>query len=233
MRRSLVCLLLALTVTAGCGNGGLLQPTETSAIRVTNAAPDAPPVNILFRGGEIARSLAYGFGRPYVYLASGSAPIDVENNVGDILLDYPVTLAGGSAYTFAITGSVSALQPVLLTDDTTAAPSGSFKVRLVHLAPLGPAMDLYVTTPNADLGTATPVATGIAYTKASAYVTAAPGSVQFRLTQTGTTTVLQDAGMFPFSSGQGVTLFLYGSAGAGGGGAPYATQLVWDHAGTN
>ena len=126
MRRSLVCLLLALTLTSGCGNGGVLQPSELSAIRVYNATPDAPAVNFFFRGGEIAHSLAYGFGRLYVYLAAGTAPIDVENSVGDILLDYPVTLAGGGAYTFAITGSVSALQPVFLTDDTTAAPKGSF-----------------------------------------------------------------------------------------------------------
>jgi hypothetical protein len=233
MRRSLVCLLLALTLTAGCGNGGLLQPTELSAIRVYNAAPDAAPVNILFRGGEIAHALAYGFGRLYVYLAAGTAPIDVENSVGDILLDYPVTLAGGGAYTFAITGSVTALQPVFLTDDTTAAPKGSFKVRLVHLAPLGPAMDLYVTAPGADLTTATPVATGIAYANASAYVTAGAGSVQLRLTQTGTTTVLRDVGTFTLGSGQGVTLFLIGNAGAGGGGAPYTSQLVADHVGTN
>jgi hypothetical protein len=233
MRRSLVCLLLALTLTAGCGNGGLLQPTELSAVRVYNAAPDAAPVNILFRGGEIAHALAYGFGRLYVYLAAGTAPIDVENSVGDILLDYPVTLAGGGAYTFAITGSVTALQPVFLTDDTTAAPKGSFKVRLVHLAPLGPAMDLYVTAAGADLTTATPVATGIPYTKTSAYVTAAAGSVQLRLTQTGTTTVLRDVGTFTLGSGQGVTLFLIGNAGAGGGGAPYTSQLVADHSGTN
>jgi hypothetical protein len=235
MRRSLVCLSLALTLTAtaGCGNGDLLQPTELSAIRVYNASPDAPPVNILFRNGQIAQSLAYGFGRLYVYLAAGSASLGVQNSVGDILLDYPVTLAGGSSYTFAITGSVSALEPVLLTDDTTAAPTGSFKVRLVHLAPLGPAMDLFVTAQGADLSTATPVATGIGFKQASAYVTAPPGSVQLRLTQTGTTTVLRDVGTFTLSSGQGVTLFLIGNAGAGGGGAPYNSQLVADHVGTN
>jgi hypothetical protein len=235
MRRSLVCLSLALvlTATAGCGNGGLLQPTELSAIRVTNASPDAPAVNFLFRNGELARGVPSGSGRQYVYLAAGSASLDVENSVGDILLDYPVTLAGGSAYTFAITGSVSALQPLLLTDDTTAAPSGSYKVRLVHLAPLGPAMDLYATVPNADLSTVTPVATGIGFKQASAYVTAPVANVQLRLTQTGTTTVLREVGTFPLSSGQGVTLFLYGSTGAGGGGAPYTSNLVADHSGTN
>jgi hypothetical protein len=233
MRRSLVCLSLALALTAGCGNGGLLQPGDLSAIRLTNAAPDAPPVDILFRNGQIAQALAYGFGRPYVYLAPGSSDIVVQNNAGDILLDYPTTLAGGSSYTFAITGSVSALQPVFLTDDTTAAPTGSFKIRLVHLAPLGPPMDLYATAAGADLSSATPIATNIAYTKASAYVTAPAGSVELRLAQTGTTTVLREVGTFPLNSGQGFTLFLYGSAGVGGGGAPYTSNMVADHVGTN
>ena len=235
MRRSLVCLSLALSLTAaaGCGNGQLLQPNELSAIRVTNASPDAPAVNFLFRNGELAHSVLSGSGRQYVYLAAGSASLDVENAVGDILLDYPATLAGGSSYTFAITGSVSALQPLLFTDDTTAAPTGSFKIRLLHLAPLGPAMDLYATAQGADLSTATPVVAGIGFTQASAYVTAPAGNVQLRLTQAGTTTVLREVGTLPLSSGQGVTLLLYGSTGAGGGGAPYTSNLVADHAGTN
>jgi uncharacterized protein DUF4397 len=235
MRRSFVSLSLALGLTAGCGNGGVLGPSDFAALRVYNASPDSPPVDILLRGGVIASSLAYGFGRRYVYVNGGAGEIRVQNSAtSDPLLSYQATMDKAGAYTFAVTGTSGSLQPVFLTDDTTAAPTGSFKLRMVHLAPLGPAMDLYITGPSDDLAAATPAIVGLGFTAASAYITAAPGSdVRFRITQAGTKTVLREVGTFSVTSGQGVTLFLIGSAGAGGGGAPYSSQLVADHAGTN
>jgi hypothetical protein len=231
MRHRLACMLLALTLAAGCGTGGTLQPNEISAVRVYNAVPDSPPLNFKLRGAQLTSGLAYGFGRFYVYANAGNATLDVENNVGDILLDYPTTLAGGVAYTFAVTGTLTSLKPVFLVDDTTAAPAGNFKIRLIHLAPLGPAMDLYITGPTDDIATATPVVTGLSYANASTYVTAPAGSARLRLTGTGSKTVLRDVGTFTFNSGQGVSVFLIGNAGAGGGGAPYSSQVVADHAG--
>lgn len=230
MRHPLACLLLGLTLTAGCGTGGTLQPNELSAIRVYNAAPDSPALNIFLRSAPIASSLAYGFGRFYVFVAAGPGIIEAQNNVGDVLLDYPATLAGGAAYTFAVTGTLAAPKPVFLVDDTTAAPAGTFKTRLIHLAPLGPAMDLYITGPTGDITTATPVVTGLAYASASAYVTAPAGDSRLVLTQTGSKTVLYDSGIITaFNSGRSVSAFLIGQAGAGGGGAPYSVQLVADH----
>lgn len=228
MRHSLAGLLLALTLTAGCGNGGILQPAELSAIRVYNGSPDSPPLNFYLRGGQLTSGLAYGFGRFYVFTAAAAAAIDVQNAVGDILLDYPTTLAGGVAYTFAITGPIATPQAVFLVDDTTAASTGNFKARIIHLATLGPPVDVYIT-PTTDISTATPLATGVAFTHASAYVTAPAGTAHIQLTTTGTKTVLRDVGSITFPSGQGVSVFFIGKSGAGGGGAPYTSQVVADH----
>ena len=233
MRRSLLAPLFALTLSlaAACGTGGTLTPSEVSALRLYNASPDSPPVDIFLRGGQIAQGLAYGFGRLYIFVNPGTGQLlEVRDNVTDaVLLDYTATLTNGSAYTFAMTGLSGSRQGVFITDDTTAAPAGNFKVRLLHLAPLGPAMDLYITDANADLTTVTPLATGITYTNTSAYVTAPIGSKQIRLTESGTKTVLRDGGTFDFTSGQSVTMFLIGAPGAAGGGAPYSSQLVADH----
>ena len=232
MRRSVTCWLLALTLTTACGNGGVTDPSNLSALRVYHASPDSPAIDIFLRGGAVTQGLAYGFGRLYVYVQAGTGQIEVQNNAtSDVLLDYSADLAAGTPYTFALTGVAGSLQPVFLADDTTAAPSGTFKTRLIHLAPLGPPMDLYITGPADDITTATPVATGIAFSKASAYVTAPVGSKKLRLTQAGTKTVLREVGTFTFTSGQGVSLFVIGKSGTGGGGAPYLSQLVADHAG--
>ena len=228
MRHSLAGLLLALSLTAGCGNGGILQPTELSAIRIYNASPDSPPLNFYLRGGQLNSGLAYGFGRFYVFTAAGPATLDVQNSVGDILLDYPTTLAGGVAYTFAITGPIATPQAVFLVDDTTAALAGNFKARIIHLATQGPPVDVYVT-PTTDISAATPLATGVTYTNASAYITAPAGTAHIQLTTSGTKTILRDVGAIPYTSGQGVSVFFIGKSGAGGGGAPYSSSVVADH----
>lgn len=232
MRHSLAGLLLALSLTAGCGNGGALQPNEISALRVYNAVPDSPPLNFYLRGAQLTSGLAYGFGRLYVLVSAGAVTLDIQNNVGDILLDYPTTLTGGAAYTFAVTGTLASLRQVFLVDDTTAAPTGNFKVRLIHLATSGPTMDLYIAGPTGDISTATPAVTGLSFANASGYATAPAGSVRLMLTETGSKTVLYDSGPITgLTSGRSVSAFLIGKAGAGGGGAPYSVQLVADHAG--
>jgi hypothetical protein len=235
MRRPLFSWLLALTFTAGCGNSDVLDPGDRAALRLYNAVPDSPPVDIALRGAVLDQGLAFGFGRFYTYVLSGSGQIDVTNSAtGDILLGHPAVLETGSAYTFAFAGTMASPQGLLFTDDTTAAPSGSFKVRMLQLAPLGPAMDLYITEAAAtDIATATPVVSGLAFPLASPYVTGTAGSVRLWVTEVGTKTVLRNHGPVTFASGQGATLFVIGKAGAGGGGAPFSTQLIADHAGTN
>jgi uncharacterized protein DUF4397 len=233
MRRSVGTVFAALTLSlsAACGTGGTLGPSEVSALRFENASPDSPPVDIFLRGGQVVQGLPYASGHPYIFVNPGSGQlIEVRDNVtDDVLLDYTASLAAGSAYTFAFTGLAGSRQGLLFTDDTSAASAGNFKVRVLHLAPLGPAMDLYITDANADLTAEQPLATGITYPNPSAYVTAPIGHKQLRLTESGTKTVLRDVGTFDFTSGQSVTLFLIGAPGSGGGGAPYSSNLVADH----
>jgi hypothetical protein len=229
MRRFLAAATLALL--AACGNGGALEPTQLSAIRLYNGSFDSPAVNVFLRGTVLSQGLAFGHGQFHVFVQPGTALIEVRTVIeDDVLLDFTAALAAGSSYTFAFTGPASAQVPVFLLDDTTAAPAGNFKIRLIHLAPLGPSMDLYATGVNDDVNSATPVLTATAYTKASSYVNVPVGNLRLRATQAGTKTVLWDTrDAVNFTSGQGISLFLIGKAGAGGGGAPYQGQLVADH----
>ena len=233
MRRSVGTVFSALTLSlaAACGTGGTLTPSEVSALRLYYASPVAPLVDIFLRGGQIAQGLQYAHGRFYVYVNPGTNQLlEVRDNVTDaVLLDYTTSLTNGTAYTFAMAGLSGSRQGVLFTDDTSAAAAGNFKVRLLHLAPLAPAMDLYITDPGTDLSTVSPLAAGIAYTNPSAYVSAPIGTKLIQLTESGTKTVLCTAGPIDFTTGQSVTQFFVGAAGSAGGGAPYTCQLVADH----
>jgi hypothetical protein len=233
MRRSVGTVFTALTLSlaTACGTGGTLTPSEVSALRIFNASPDSPPANFFLRGGQIQQAVPYANGRFYIFVNPGTNQLlEVRDNVtDDVLLDYTASFTNGTAYTFAMIGIAGSRQGVLFTDDTSAAPAGNFKVRMLNLARLGPAMDLYITDPGADLTTVAPVAPGIAYPSVSAYVPAPIGNKLVQLTQAGTKTVLCSAGPIQFTTGQAVSQFVTGAAGASGGGAPYTCPLVADH----
>ncbi len=233
MRRTGATLFAALTLplAAACGTGGTLGPSEVAALRLYNASPDSPPADIFLRGGQVAQGLAYAHGLFYIFINPGTNQLlEVRDNVSDaVLLDYTASFTSGTAYTFAMIGLAGSRQGVLFTDDTSAAPAGTFKVRVLNLARLGPALDLYITDPGTDLTPVTPLATGIAYPNAGAYVAAPIGNKLIQLTQTGTKTVLCSAGPIDFTTGQSVSQFMVGAAGSAGGGAPYTCSLVADH----
>jgi len=226
MKPLLKLALLALPVAAACNSNATTSPSNSAEVRVINASPDAGPLDFYFQSTLGVDSLPYSFANPYVFVQSGTVDLAVRSHGAiNLLLESAPTFSVGSFYTYAVTGTSASLSSVLLTDDTTAAPSGSFKLRMVHLAPAGPAMDLYYTGPTDDITAATPIATAVAFKSATAYLTPAIGSGRLRVTQTGTKTVVIDSGTLTFSNGQVSTLFVIGSP-TNGGGAPYSGEFL-------
>ena len=225
MRHFLTFALLALPLAGAC-NSNTTSPANSAELRVINASPDAGPLDVYIGGGLAVDSLPYSFANPYVFVQSGTIDVSVRShNAINVLLEAGPTYNAGVFYTFAIAGLSASLSAVALVDDTTAAPAGSFKLRMVHLAPAGPAMDLYYTGPSDDINAATPIATAVAFKGTTNYLTPAIGSNRIRVTQTGTKTVLIDSGTLAFTNGQVSTLFVIGSS-TNGGGAPYSGQLL-------
>lgn len=224
--RSLVrCALLALPLAVACNNS-TTSPANSAELRVISASPDAGPLDVYIESTLAVDSLAYTLANPYVFVQSGTIDVAVRaHNTINVLLETGPTYNTGQFSTFIVTGLAASLSAVELTDDTTSAPSGSFKLRMVHLAPAGPPMDLYYTGPTDDLTTATPIATNVAFKSATAYLTPAIGSGRLRVTQAGTKTVLIDSGTFTFTNGQVSTLFVFGNP-TNGGGAPYSGEFL-------
>ena len=220
MRRLVRWALLALPLAAAC-NSSTTTPANSAELRIINASPDAGPLDVYVGGALAVDSLPYESANPYVFVQSGAIDVAVRShNAINVLIETSPTYNSGQFYTFIAAGTSAALSAVELVDDTTAAPSGSFKLRLVHLAPAGPAMDLYYTGPADDLNAVTPIATAVAFKGTTNYLTPAIGSARIRITQAGTKTVLIDSGTLTFSNGQVSTVFVLGDQSTGGG-APY------------
>jgi len=220
MRQLVRWALLALPVAAAC-NSSTTTPANSAELRVINASPDAGALDVYVGGALAVDSMPYEFANPYVFVQSGTIDVAVRaHNAINVLLETSPTYNAGQFYTFIAAGTSASLSAVELVDDTTAAPSGSFKLRMVHLAPAGPAMDLYYTGPTDDLNAATPIAAAVAFKGTTNYLTPAIGSARIRVTQAGTKTVLIDSGTLTFSNGQVSTVFVLGDQSTGGG-APY------------
>ncbi len=225
MKPWFVCALLALALVAGCSSSAT-SPANSAKLRVINASPGTGPIDVYLQTALAVDSLPYSAANPYVFVQSGTVDVAVRSHGAiNVLLETGPSFTVGAFYTFAVTGPSGALTDVFLTDDTTSAASGNFKLRMVHLAPAGSAMDLYYTGPSDDLTTATPIATAVAFTGSTGYLTPPIGTSRIRVTQAGTKTVLIDSGTLTFTTGQVSTLFVIGNP-TNGGGAPYSGEFL-------
>jgi hypothetical protein len=109
-------------------------------------------------------------------------------------------------------------------------------MRIVNMSPTAGAVDVFVTAAGADLSTATPRVSGLAYQAASSYFTVAPGSYVIRAVPAGTapasrnasvtvTSATQAAPTIAFAGGTGRTGVLADNS---GGGAPLRAVAIVD-----
>jgi len=136
-----------------------------------------------------------------------------------------VTLADGTDYTVIASDLVAQITPIVLQDDNTAPAAGNARVRAIHGAPSAPSVDIYVTAPDADLATATPVLTGVAFGDVADYLEVPAGEYQVRITPAGTKLVAIDSGALTLESGQVRTAI---AVDAPGGGAPFDLLVLAD-----
>jgi hypothetical protein len=122
------------------------------------------------------------------------------------------TLVAGHPSTFvAFPGTGTTVNFETLANDFTAA-AGQAGLRVFNATAITTAFDVFVTAPNAPLGT--PTLTNVAAGKSSAFVSVAAGQVQIRVTATGTTNNPVDLGTQTLDAGVNTTLVIAPGAAA-------------------
>ncbi|HYS69846.1 MAG TPA: DUF4397 domain-containing protein, partial [Gemmatimonadaceae bacterium] len=119
-----------------------------------------------------------------------------------------------------------------ITSDANPVPAASqVEVRILNLSPSAGALDVFVTAPNADLSTATPTASNLAYQAASPYVVFAPATYQVRAVPAGTAAAARSSSIvltinnIALAGGTGRTVVVADRA---AGGAPLAGFVLSD-----
>ncbi|MDQ6769247.1 MAG: DUF4397 domain-containing protein [Gemmatimonadota bacterium] len=242
----------ALAIAAvGCGTKDAPSPLEplgpTGRVRFVNLVtdPNRNPVNAILEGVPFGAGLVYTASTPatlpspatalYSAVLSGDRSIvlkktsDTNVTVGTITF----TIATGEDRTVYATGGTggAAVTSFVTTDANPVPTSSQVELRIVNMSPSAGALDYFVTAPNADLSTATPVAANLAYKGVSSYIVLAPGTYQVRAVPAGTAPGARAASVsatinnLALAGGTGRTVV---TADAATGGTPIAAFVLTD-----
>lgn len=200
MKRMISTLLMAFALVASI----LITPTATFAatvaappaqpgvltyLRVINASPDAPNLDVYVNGQRVLRNVRFRQVTGYVTVTPGESLVHMVRAGrslarGPVYIEQTVTMEHGKAYTVAAAGLLANVKGLTFTDDWDAPGKGQAKVRVVHLSPDAPAIDVFA----APIGTqeSAKVVSNLAFGQASEYVLINSGGWNFDVKAAGT-----------------------------------------------
>lgn len=231
MKRALSSALVFVAMAGlgiGCSDDAVTTaPIQEARVRVLHASPDAPSVDVLVDGQVVLTNMPFKAFSAYLAVPAGARNLRVRATADPnlVVMDVTPTLAASTDYTLIARNLVASIEPWLLTDDTTTPATGQFKLRLVHAAPGAPAVDIYVTTPGADLSVSTPILTDLPYAGASSYLAVPADTYRVRICPANTKTVAIDSGALTLTAGQIRTAVAVDSP---DGGAPFGAVVLPD-----
>jgi hypothetical protein len=157
-------------------------PGKTN-VRVIHASYDAPAVDVSVNGTNAISGLAYGISSGYAELDAGEAAIRVTptGQTQPVVINADLVLEDDLEYTIFASGALANIAPVVAVDDRSPVADMA-KIRLVHLSPDAPVVDLRLN--NAD---GPNVFSTVLFGDAVAYTEVAQGSYVFAVATKGST----------------------------------------------
>lgn len=119
---------------------------DTAKVRVVHASPDAPAVDVYVNGELTLENVAFKANSGYLDVPAGTHDVEVFANgseyaEGEGVLQADLAVEAGKAYTVAAANTVDALEFVVA-EDSMEISEGKAKVRVGHLSPDAPAVDV-------------------------------------------------------------------------------------------
>ena len=126
---------------------------DVSYLRVAHASPDAPAVDVQFDNETVLSDVEYGSVSDYLTIEPGdhNVTITVADEPEAVVFEGEVVFQRRAALTLAASGEVTenastAFEPAIFTDNAYEPTENESAVRIVHLSPDAPEVD--VTTAN-------------------------------------------------------------------------------------
>jgi hypothetical protein len=206
MRYSLLIFSLCLSVFfVACDKSDNKSETY-SRIAVTHAAHGTPGPDVILDGVVMnSDSLVYGQSAPYTFIFSGQRTFRLNKAGTAINYSAKDTFFDAEAfYSVFASDSAQKMKALLLKDDLSAPAAGKAHVRLLHLVPNAPAIDIMNDT--------THVLNAIAYNTAQSFLPITAGTYQFKAVLTGTMDSVYQTDNLVLQDGKIYTCYLRSSA---------------------
>lgn len=203
--------LAVLVVAAGLSGGDASAQSGNARLRVLHASPDAPAVDVHRDGQEAVSDLAFSSITDYVSVPAGPHAVKVfassANGTGNPVIDVPsLALDAGKDYTVAAVGKLAEIKPLVLVDNNAAPAAGNAHVRVVHVSPDAPNVDIFA----AGAGV---VVSDLAFTKAADYLPLAAGNYDLEVRGAGSDTAVLSLPGTRLEAGKVYTAFAIGLVG--------------------
>ena len=122
---------------------------DMARVRVVHASPDAPAVDVYADGAKVLTNVAFKGSSDYLSVPAGPHNFKVfatgaNPATGTAVINADATLEVGKDYTVVATGQLAEIKPLVLVDNNAAPAAGKAHVRVVHVSPDAPAVDIAV-----------------------------------------------------------------------------------------
>lgn len=182
-------LALLLGALPGCQN--ITGSVPVSQVRIIDASPDAPGLDIYQAGSALAFNLGFGTVTSYVSIAPGISTIAADTaGSKQQLTTARGTFAASQQYTVLIGNVAADLSETILTDQSAPAPSGQISVRFLDQATrFATGVDVYFVPAGSNIATVNPILTNVIFGTNSGYINVPIGTYMVQILPTGTVPV--------------------------------------------
>ena len=200
--KSLLVIFFGMLALAACDSSSNNRANSFN-LQVLHASADAPAVNVLVDGEAVLTNFDYKEGSGYVALDEGTYSIQVDGIIpgGDATVIGPVDLPfdRDMTYTIAAVNDVANIEPVVISQSSESVSAGSARLFVLHASAAAPTVDVFVTTPGADLAGEAPVGT-FSFKETIGPAEVPAGDYQIRVTVAGNpAAVVFDSGTVPLA----------------------------------
>ncbi|MFE8072429.1 DUF4397 domain-containing protein [Marinobacteraceae bacterium S3BR75-40.1] len=225
MKQLCTLLLVFLSlVLAGCG--GDSEDARTK-VRIIHASADAPPVNVKVNSRTVAEGADYTQAAQISREAVATVTVDAQlpgGQTATVIGPASIDLINQERVDVIAVGKVAddSLTALVLSDAGELSDTSMVRVRVAHLAPDAPAVDVYVTAPGTALDAAEPLGS-FSFKGTLGPVEVVPGDYRIRVTAADSSSVLYDSGTVALTAGNDLLIGAIPNTGAGD--APIALAL--------
>jgi len=179
---------------------------ETAKVRIIQASPDAPNIDIYINGKRMVRDLPFKQISDVLALKPGKYHIDIypSGNMVNSVLNKKVTVEPGKSYTWTTIDSVKKMR-LLVYQNQPVLPVNESKVRFIHLSPDTPALDIAVQDRDV-------IFPKVAYKQATEYLPLSPMTVNLEAREAGSKKVILPMPKAHFKANEAYSIIFVGQS---------------------